>query len=183
VRAKPGPKPISSTSPTFVPQIEATAPVPVDAPEALTTSPTSSPLANNVQEKQAMEAQTQNPNAIQNDEGNHSASTSTSGPSTPDGLLGDKMAEGLPQRMGLDKVAVKVEEGTRPSKGTKDLEEILAEIRLQNSSDPAMPLVNGEAGSMTISPENGALLTEILEQNTILREKYDTASFSLFDLI
>lgn len=169
VRAKPGPKPISSTSPTFVPQIEATAPVPVDAPEAL-TSPTSS-LANNVQEKQAMEGQTQNPNAIQNDEGNHSASTSTSGPSTPDGLVGDKMAEGLPQRMGLDKVAVKVEEGSQQSKGTKDLEEILSEIRLQNRSDPARPLVNGEAGSMTISPENGALLTEILEQNTILREK------------
>lgn len=35
-------------------------------------------------------------------------------------------------------------------------------------------------GSVTMSPENGALLAEVLEQNTSLRERYNAPSFSYF---
>ena len=95
------------------------------------------------------------PPAMNNQE-NHPGSTSASGPSTPDG---NKTAE--VSRLDKDKAKAGGE--------SHDLEEILADIRVSNG----MPLANREhSTSMTISPENSGLLTEILDQNTVLRERY-----------
>ena len=175
---KPISRPIDSgptSVPSSLPEIT-TATVPtINSHGVLATSPTISlpddPFVNDVQESQGREEQTENPRTVENDESNHLASTSTSGPSTPDCVLGNKMAEGLNQRKGLNKAKVEVEAESRPSNGTKGLEETLTEIRQQNESEQPIPIANREPGSMAISPENSAFLAEILEENTILRKK------------
>lgn len=77
----------------------------------------------------------------ENDERSHPLSTSTSGPPTPDGVLTMVKAE--------------VENGGKQ----------------QKSSEQATVPAPAEAGSMTIPSENGALLAEVLAQNTTLRER------------
>ncbi|KAG0587842.1 hypothetical protein KC19_2G195400 [Ceratodon purpureus] len=169
-----GPKPIgtSSSVPSSVPQIATSAIPETITLEAITTlppsSPTDDPLANNVEENQGTEGQTRNPN-VENDE-NHARSSSISGPSTPEGSFGNKMSEGSTHMMGLDKVNVEVEGERRPSEGKDDLDQILAEIRVTNNSDQPMPLANREPDSMTIPPQHNDMV-DILEQNTILRER------------
>ena len=161
--------------PSSVPQIATSAIPETITLEAITTlppsSPTDDPLANNVEENQGTEGQTRNPN-VENDE-NHARSSSISGPSTPEGSFGNKMSEGSTHMMGLDKVNVEVEGERRPSEGKDDLDQILAEIRVTNNSDQPMPLANREPDSMTIPPQHNDMV-DILEQNTILRERYDS---------